>query len=74
MVPEALASISNASIRGFYRLSLCAIDAYPVGVQYGAEGFKKMHINPIGKSKIDQSCEVVGLYCDSRTPHQPRIG
>ena len=38
-VPEALASVSNASIRGFYRLALRPIDAYPAGVQYGTEEF-----------------------------------
>ena len=33
-VPEALASVSNASIRGLYRLALRAIDAYSTGMQY----------------------------------------
>ena len=41
MVPEALASVSNASIRGFCRLALRAIDAYSAGVQYGMEEFKQ---------------------------------
>lgn len=41
MVPEALASVTNASIRGFYRLALRAIDAYSAGVQYGTEEFKQ---------------------------------
>ena len=40
-VPEALASVSNASIRGFHRLALRAIDAYSAGVQYGMEEFKQ---------------------------------
>ena len=34
---EALASKSNASIRGFYRLALRAIDAYSAAAQYGTE-------------------------------------
>ena len=33
-VPEALALVSNGSIRGFYRLTLRAIDAYSAGVQF----------------------------------------
>ena len=41
MVPEALASVNNASICGFYRLALCAIDAYSAGVQYGIKEFKQ---------------------------------
>ena len=40
-VSEALASVSSASIRGFYRLALRAIDAYSAGVQYGTEEFKQ---------------------------------
>ena len=40
-VPEALASVSNASICGFYRLALRAIDTYSAGVQYVAEEFKQ---------------------------------
>ena len=32
IVSEALASVSSASIRGFYRLELRAIDAYFAGV------------------------------------------
>ena len=40
-MPETLASVSNASIRGFYRLALRAIDAYSAGVQYGMEEFKQ---------------------------------
>ena len=47
-VPEALASVSNASIRGLYRLALRAIDAYSAGVRYGTEEFK-MYINRIGR-------------------------
>ena len=41
IVPEALASVSNASIRGFYRLAIRTIDAYSAGMQYGAEEFKQ---------------------------------
>ena len=41
IVPEALASVKSASIRGFYRLALRAIDAYSAGVQYGTEEFKQ---------------------------------
>ena len=40
-VPETLASVSNASIRGFYRLALRAIDAYSAGVQDETEEFKQ---------------------------------
>ena len=40
-VPEVLALVSNASIRGFYRLALRAIDAYSAGVRYGTEEFKQ---------------------------------
>ena len=40
-VPETLASVSNASIRGFYRLALRAIDAYSAGVRYGMDEFKQ---------------------------------
>ena len=54
-VPEALASVSNASIRGFYRLALRAIDTYSAGMQYGAEEFKqtvyKSHRKVEDKSK-----------------------
>ena len=43
-VSEALASVSSASIRGFYRLALRAIDAYSTGVQYGTkESQQKAH-------------------------------
>ena len=41
IVPEALASVKSASICGFYRLALRAIDAYSAGVQYGTEEFKQ---------------------------------
>lgn len=41
MVPETLASVSKASIRGFYRLALRAIHAYSSGVQYGTEESKQ---------------------------------
>ena len=55
-MPEALASVSNASIRGFYRLALRVIDAYSAGVRYGMKEFKKkMYINRIGRWKIGQS-------------------
>ena len=54
MVPEALASVSSASIRDFYRLALRAIDAYSTGLQFGAEEFKqkvyKSHRQKIGRS------------------------
>ena len=39
-VPEALASVTNASIRGFYRLAVRTIDAYSAGLCYGTEEFK----------------------------------
>jgi hypothetical protein len=39
-VPEALASVTNASIRGFYRLAVRTIDAYSAGLRYGTEEFK----------------------------------
>ena len=50
-VPETLTSVSNASIRGFYRLALRAIDAYSAGVRYGAEEFKQkvQYISRIGR-------------------------
>ena len=38
---ELLASVCNASIHGFYRLALRAIDAYFAGLQYGTEEFKQ---------------------------------
>jgi hypothetical protein len=41
IVPEALASVSNASIRGFYRLALRAIDAYSAKITYGTEAFRQ---------------------------------
>ena len=54
-VPEALASVTSASIRGFYRLALRAIDAYSAGVQYGTAEFKqtvyKSHRQVEDKSK-----------------------
>ena len=40
-VPEALASVTNASIRGFYRLAVCTIDAYTTSLHYGTEEFKQ---------------------------------
>ena len=40
-VPEALDSTDNASICGFYRLVLRAINAYSASMQYGAKVFKK---------------------------------
>ena len=39
-VPEALASLANAPICGFYRLAVRTIDAYSVGLCYAAEEFK----------------------------------
>ena len=39
-MPEALASVTNASIRGFYRLAVRTIDAYSAGLSYGTEEFK----------------------------------
>ena len=52
---EALASVTNASIRGFYRLALHAIDAYSGGLQYGTAEFKqnvyKSHRKVEDKSK-----------------------
>ena len=54
-VPEALASVTDASIRGFYKLALRAIDAYAAGVQYGTEEFRsnvyKSHRQVEDKSK-----------------------
>ena len=38
---KTIASVSSASIRGFYSLALRAIDAYSAGVQYGTEEFKQ---------------------------------
>ena len=40
-VPKALESVTEASIRGFYRLALRAIDAYSAGFQYGTTEFKQ---------------------------------
>ena len=37
---KALASVTNASIRGFYRLAVRTIDAYSAGLCYGTEEFK----------------------------------
>ena len=48
-VPEALASVSNVSIRRFYRLELHAIDAYSTSMQYGAEEFKQIVYNRIAR-------------------------
>ena len=39
-VPEALASVTNAFIRGFYRLAVRTIDAYSAGLCYGTQEFK----------------------------------
>ena len=39
-VPEALASVINASLRSFYRLAVRTIDAYPADLCYGTEEFK----------------------------------
>jgi hypothetical protein len=40
-IPEALASVTNAMIQGFYRLSLRAMDAYSAGVQFGTAEFHR---------------------------------
>ena len=40
-VPEALASADNASISGFYRLELRAVDACSAGAQCWIEEFKQ---------------------------------
>ena len=52
-VPEA--SVTNASIRGFYRLAVRTIDAYSAGLHYGTEEFKqnvyKSHRQVEDKSK-----------------------
>ena len=54
-VPEALASVTNASIRGFYRLAVRTIDFYSAGLRYGTEEFKqnvyKSHRQVEDKSK-----------------------
>ena len=54
-MPEALASVTNASIRGFYRLAVHIIDAYSAGLCYGTEEFKhnvyRSHRQVEGKSK-----------------------
>ena len=39
-MPEALASVTNASIRSFYRLAVRTIDVYSADMCYGAEEFK----------------------------------
>ena len=39
-VPEALASVTNASIYSLYRLAVRTIDAYSAGLCYGTEEFK----------------------------------
>ena len=41
MVPEAPATVSNASIRGFYKLALRAFDSYSAGVRCVMEEFKQ---------------------------------
>lgn len=43
LVPEALASVSQSTIRGFYRKALRTIDAYRNGISYGTEEFKNVH-------------------------------
>ena len=50
-VPESLASVSSAIIRGFYRLELRAIDAYSAGMQYGAEESKQTVYKPHRKEE-----------------------
>ena len=39
-MPEALASVTNASIQSPYRLAVRTIDAYSAGFCYGTEEFK----------------------------------
>ena len=48
-----LASVSRASIRGFYSLALRVMDA---GVQHGTEEFKQMHINVNTSQSGQQTC------------------
>ena len=77
-VPEALALVSNASIRGFYRLELRAI-AYSTGMQYKSHrkvedkskwqacdmerrNLNKLYINCIAKQKANQCGKVVSEY------------
>jgi hypothetical protein len=47
--------VSEASIRGFYKLALRAIDAYSAGIQHGTAEFKntvyKSHRKIENKSK-----------------------
>ena len=54
-MPEALASVTNASISGFYRLAVRTIDAYSADLRYGTEEFKqnvyKSHRQVEDKSK-----------------------
>ena len=55
MVPKALASVTNASIRGSYRLAVRTIDAYSARVCYGTEELKRnvyrSHRQVVDKSK-----------------------
>ena len=39
-VPETLGSVTNASIRSFYKSAVRTIDAYSAGLCYGTEEFK----------------------------------
>ena len=50
-VPETLASVINASIRGSYRLEPRLIGTYSAGVRYGTEEFKQKmcYMNRTGK-------------------------
>ena len=48
-VPEALAPVSNASIRGFYRLALHAIVLILQVCGMGRRNLNKMYINRIGR-------------------------
>ena len=61
-MPEALASVTNASIRGFYRLAVRTIDDYSAGLCCGTEEFKRMYIDHIGRWKTSQSGELVSLW------------
>ena len=51
-VPDALASVRSASIRGFYWSALRAIDAYSAGMQNGVEELYKWHRKVEDKSKL----------------------
>ena len=54
-VPEALASVEQKTICGFFNRSMRIIEAYRDGLQYGCEEFKnrvyKAHRRIVDKSK-----------------------